>query len=267
VDGGSFLLVLLDEEPGVDLRELAKALAKALRCVRYDALNALKQNPYVPFKDLSAEAAENGRTCLDGFGVRAAVLPEEALPAPVRTFAVHNADALGDALHVQTDLAGKMRAIAWTDIEAASVAAVTETSIAHGLDGGRIQAGIRAARAASASMTRGLPSAARAAGPDFKPQSRTDTYELLCVMPAGKDMEIRFRSDQFNYDYLAERLSTNSDANFRALVEDVLPRATNAIVNSWAQDLVETGALPPSIDKHRLERLNQWLKLKAQHNL
>jgi len=76
----------------------------------------------------------------------------------------------------------------------------TQYGLAHGLDGGQIQEDIRAARAMSAAFHRGpAAAAAAAASGDFKPQSRTDTYELLCVMPRGADMEVRFRADQFTH--------------------------------------------------------------------
>jgi hypothetical protein len=260
---------MLDEQLPVEPRQLAGTLAKALGIVRYDALNALKRNPYIPFEDLSAEAAGAGLRVLSQDGVRAAVVGAERLPARPRAFTVHNADALEDGLRVQTSLAGKMRTVTWEEVEVVSAATVSETSIAHGLDGGRARDDVTAARyaaAASYGMV-GVSRAARSGQDEYKPQSKSELYQVLCVMPATAEVEIRFRADQFNYDYLGERLTANSAENFRLLAADVLGRAGRALANGWARVFVETGALPPPIDKHHLARLNLWLRLRAREGL
>jgi hypothetical protein len=267
VNSDLVLLVVLREELDFDPREVAKPLAKALRRVRYDVLNALKLNPWIPFTDLEPDTARAAAGCLAGAGIRAAVVKAERLPPEPRVFTIHNADALEGGLDVQTDLAGKMRTIPWDGIEAVSAATVSETSVAHGFDGGAIQQQIRDAQIASAVMTHGMVRASAMRQPDFKPESRTDVYQVLCVLPAGADVEIRFRADQFNYDYLEGRRKANSAENFRVLTGDVLARAQGALAHGWARGLAESGRLPPVVDRHRLARLNLWLRLRAREGL
>jgi len=266
---GAYLLVLLDERPAAEPRELAAALARVLGRVRYDVLSALKLNPHVPFADLSADAARAAAECLAAAGVRAAALPAERLPPAGRAFTVHRAAPGEEGLEVQTDLAGGGQVLAWDGTEAVSAATVTETSVPAGFDGGSIRENIQAARALSLALGPGLglPRMASAVEPDPSPASKTSTYVVLCVMPAGADFEVRMRADQLNYEYLGPRLSNNSAENFRALAAEVVSRAASARVHGWARNLAETGASPPALDRHGLARLNQWLRLLAREGL
>jgi hypothetical protein len=266
---GEFLLVILDEQPAVEPRELAGPLARALGRVRYDVLNAMKVNPHVPFADLSADEASAAAECLSAAGVRCAAVPAERLPPLGRAFTVHRAAPGEEGLEVQTDLAGARQVLPWGGIEAVSAATVIETSTAMGLDGGAIRAAVDTARTVPRMVRAGavvgiVPSHSRSMIPDPQPVSKTDTYAVLCVMPAGADGEVRMRADQLNYDYLGPRLSTKGAENFRALAADVVSRAGSATVHGWARRLAETGASPPVLDRHMLARLNQWLRLLAR---
>ena len=267
MSSGRFAVVLLDEELAVPVRELAAPLAKAIRMVRYDALNALKLNRYIPFRDLEAGAASAAVECLAGLGVKAVAVDADLLPPESRVFTVHNADALEGGLDVQTDLAGRMRTLEWADIEVVSAATVNETSTAHGFDGGAIHQQIRDARMAAASMGHGMLGASAMVQPDFKPKSRTDVYQVLCVMPREVEIDVRFRADQFNYDYLADRRRTNSAENFQLLAGDVISRTEGALVHGPARGLAESGALPPTTNKQGLARMNRWLRLRAREGL
>jgi hypothetical protein len=265
----AFLLVLLDEQPAVKPRDLAAPLARALRRLRYDVLNALKLNPHVPFADLSADEAAAGAECLSAAGVRSATVSAERLPPLGRAFTVHRAAPGEEGLEVQTDLTGTRQVLAWTGIEAVSAATVSETSVPAGFDGGSIRENIQAARALSLAMGPGLGLGrmASAIEPDPPPASKTSTYVALCVMPVGADFEVRMRADQLSYEYLGPRLSTNSAENFRMLAAEVVSRAASARIHGWARNLADVGAVPPAVDRHGLARLNQWLRLLAREAL
>ncbi|MHC4914407.1 MAG: hypothetical protein ACYTGB_02865 [Planctomycetota bacterium] len=267
MSGESFALVVLEEEFPVAARELAGPLAKAMKVVRYDALNALKLNPHIPFQDLDSGTASAAVECLAGAGVRAVAVDSRMLPGEPRIFTVHNADAVEGGLDIQTDLAGSMRMLEWEAIQVVSAATVSETTTAHGFDGGAIQQQIHDARIVSASMTHGMVGASAMAQPDFKPESRTDVYQVLCLMPREVEIEIRFRADQFNYDYLADRRKTNSAENFQLLAGDIISRVATALIHGPARALAESGTLPPPTDKHHLARMNRWLRLRAREGL
>ncbi len=255
-------LVILEEVLDKNPRELAGPLAKALGRVRYDVIGALKRNPYIPFKDLTFQAAEAGASCLAGVGVTAAIVDAGRLPPAPKVFTVHNARVEADGLAVQTDLVGRLRTVPWDGIEALSAATVSETSTAVGLDGGALREEVRMAREA---IHDGMGQLIQPEMPG--PLSRTDVYTVLCLLPRGADVEMRFRADQFNYDYLGERISTISSENFRIFAGDVLTRARGALVDPRARSLVETGEAPPVLDKKRLADYNLWLRLRAREGL
>lgn len=259
------MLVILEEALPVGPRELAGPLAKTLRRVRYDVLGALKQNPYVLFTDLDKEAAAAGAQCLADAGVRAAAVSAGRLPPQAKVFTVHNADAEEDSLAVQTDLAGKMRRVPWNGIEVISAASCSETYTPGGITGCSVEDSIEAAQRAH--LGAGFGGYQLRAPEIPRPQAKTDTYAVLCIMPRGADIEVRFRADQFNYDYLGERLVPDSEKNFRTLVADVLERAGGAVVNAWARELAEGGKAPPVLEKHRLAAYNRWLRLRARTGL
>lgn len=265
---GDFLLVLRDEELPVHPKDLAPKLAKLLRRVRYDVLNAMKLDPGIPFKDLSEQAAAEAVSVFEDAGARPAALPAEKLPADAKVFRVGKAVLEKEALSVQTDLAGSMRSLPWEGIAAVSAATISDISKPTGLSAVSVQDQIASAQALSNRLRGGmmLPRARRGKGVP-EPKTRTDTYAVLCLTARDADFEMRVRSDAFNYGYLAERLTTSSWENFRLLAGDILKRAPAARVGRWARDLAESGARPPVIDAHMLERRNRWLKLLALEGL
>lgn len=263
----AFVLVMLDEELPKPLPEWARVLAKALGRVSYDVIAAINRNPYFPLEGLSREEAEEAVAVLAGRGIRAAAVPAGKLPPAVRFHYIRNADVEDQGLSVQIDLAGrKLRLLPWTEIEALAAATLNLP-----LDSpAPAAAGPSIGRMAAQVIMPGYGGIARAMRPPQPPRERKprwDRFMVLALLPAGAPMELRFRADQFNYDYLGARLAPTGAANFRTFVADVAGRATRARLSPAVRELVASGKAPPEADAGRFQACTRWLALLARAGL
>jgi hypothetical protein len=266
--GNGQMIVILDDSKPLPFIELAGPLAKGLRRVRFDVLNKLKRDPYIPVDKLSGAEAQIARGCFEKAGVQVAVLEMSQMPADPKIFTVHNADVEDQGLSIQTDFSGSMRLMGWDQFDVIELGVIAETSTPMGFSAGNIQEDIQAAQLMSR-MQLGV-GANPMAGLRHKAhvnQSKTDTYEVLCIMPRDTDIEIRARSNQFNYDYLLKRKTLNSDANFRLLVSDLAGRVTYGMIGTHARRFLDSDALPAAVSKRDLLRHNLWLRLRARAGL
>lgn len=259
-DDGRAALVLLDERPAARPREMGPPLAAALGMVAYDVISAFNRSPLMPFDALPAGQAEQCAGILEGLGVRAAAVPTDRLPPSPQIFTVHNADVEADGLAVQTDLAGKMRKMPWDQILALSVARRSQSTGMTGMNSPPPAAG----GVGMGLGGMGMPTVRRR---PTQMKQQLDTGDVLAVMPAGAPVEIHFRADAFNYDYLAERLTTSSDKNFRLLASDLLAGASGARLSPAIRALVDAGTTPPAMAGDIFGRYNRWLKLLVVEGL
>jgi len=272
MSNGGFAVVLL-EELAKPPHEVAGELAKATGKLRYDVMAAFNRDPYVPLENLPGREAKAAVAVLADAGTRATALAMEKVPPPARIFNVHNADVEPDAFSVQTDIAGHMRQMPWNEIASVSVVTLSErVSTGSRAKGPSIAGGIaRAAGTLAFPGAAGLMGGGRARQRRMRRQSGPTTKEVetavLGLVPFSVPMELRIRANQFNYDYLGERLAQTSGENFRTLTGDVLARATSARVSEAARRFVEEGAAPAAMNGGRFGRLNRWLPLLAREGL
>jgi hypothetical protein len=264
----SSALVILSEELTAHPRELAPEIAPLLGMVLYDVVAAFNRSPVLPFEDLPDERAAAAAQRLTERGLPAAAVPAERLPPPAKVFTVHNADVEPGGLNVQTDLAGAMRELPWDGIAALSVATIT---VSRGMSGMRQSS--TAARAAGmmvglAGGRLGLRSMRRRARDDHKRaramKQRFDSSEVLALLPREAPVELRFRGNAFNYDYLGERLSASVRDNFRTFARDLLERAGGARVSAGLRALAESGTDSPQMSVGAFSAYNRWLRLMAE---
>jgi len=267
--GNKFALVLLDEAAKVPA-EIYDELARLLGRVRYDVIGAFKRSPGLPFEDLDAGGAEAAARALAGCGVRAAAVPAGRLPAFPKVLTVHKAELPeGGGLSVQTDYVGTMREMPWEEIAGLSAATITESSAPLGSAGpsvGRQVAG--AAARVAVGLTFGVPViSGRPRLAPKAPAPRVEVYGVLAVSAFGVPLEIRFREDMLNYEFLGGRKTAKAAQNFRVLAGELLHKAPRARASSAFRALAETGAAAPAMDPHEFARHNRWLKLLAAEGL
>ncbi len=266
--GNGQMIVVLDDSRPLPFIELAGPLAKGLRRVRFDVLNKLKRDPYIPVDELSPAEAQTARACFEKAGVQVAVLEMSQMPPDPKIFTVHNADVEEEGLSIQTDFSGSMRLMGWNQFDVIELGVVAETSTPMGFSASKIQDDIQAAQLMSRmQLGVGVNPMGGLRAKSHTPQSKTDTYEVLCIMPRDTDIEIRARSNQFNYDYLLKRKTLNSKGNFRLLVSDLAERITYGMIGTHARRFLDSDLQPPAVSKRDLLAHNLWLRLRARAGL
>jgi hypothetical protein len=251
-------LVILSEDVRINLPELGPALAAELGMVAYDVIAAFNRSRVLPFENIPDEKAETAAAFLSGRGVPAAAVSCELLPPDAKIFTVHNADALEAGLDVQTDLAGKMRTIPWERVTVLSAARMTSTrTVSTGPRpnrnlgaGGGMRGGLRFPRIK-------MP----------RKKTRSETCEVLALLPAGTAVELRFQSNAFNFDYLGDRLAGSTRENVRTFGRDLVERSSGARVSPGLRALVEDGRPPPEMASDGFRQYNRWLRLLAEAGL
>jgi hypothetical protein len=255
-------LVLLSEKLPAHPRELGPVLAPALEMMAYDVIAAFKRSPMLPFEELPDAAAEAAVRALEQAGASAAAVPSERLPAEPKVFQVHNADVEEGGLNVQVDLVGNMRLIAWNAFELINAVTITTTRR-------KTQPRPRSGTSASGPRVGGM----RAGGLRFRPiriptsTSETEHTEVIAIWPQGADIEVRFHSNAFNFDYLNERLASSTRENMRILARDLDERVESALLGPGFLALAREGASPPEMTEVQLTRYNRWLLLRDREGI
>lgn len=192
---------------------------------------------------------------LDRAGFPTVLLPYHSLVRAPAPFVLPNADAYSDGLHIQVDLKGTMQTLPWAALSMVSIECIRPQNIGKGAmvaidvprvrprgwDGVAHRATTRPISAAGfltgflmpdipGAITRDDPDegvvCAHASDPESAQPLPPEVWlELFALKPL---MRLRIRQTVFNYDYLAERLTTNSRLNFALLIRDILKFAPNA---------------------------------------
>jgi hypothetical protein len=251
-------LVILSENAELELPRTGPELAAELGMVAYDVIAAFNRSRVLPFESLPDAKAEAAAALLEARGVPAAAVAADLLPPDPQVFAVRNADALEAGLDVQTDLAGHMRTVPWERVAVLSAARMTASR--------QVSTGPRVSPAARGSSGMGM-------GLRFprikmpRKEKRSETCEVLALLPAAAAVEMRFHSNGFNFDYLAGRLSSSARENIRTFGRDLVERASGARVAPGLRALVEEGLNPPEMSSDEFRRYNRWLRLLVEAGL
>jgi hypothetical protein len=262
---GKFALVLLEEGAPLAAAEIYGELARLLGRVRYDVIGAFRRSPGIPFEDLDGGQAEAAVRMLADSGVRAAAVPAERLPPFPKIYTVHKAIPARGSLSVQTDYVGTMQELPWDQVAALSAATLPGGSAPAGSGGGP-SVGTQIASAVAWSAAVGVPLL-----PSFHQMKRSaaghpprppEPCEVLALAPFDAPVEMRFRANELNYEFLGERMTGSSGGNFRAFAGDLLRGAARARVSAAARALAEGGS-PPPLGADEFGRHNRWLKLLA----
>lgn len=261
--------ILFRNGPPDDWCRAAGVLDKASPTLaRGDATRACRfGHGLVPVPLPEAEAVEVAGA-LDRAGFPTVLLPFKSVihaPAP---FMLSNADAYPDAFHIQVDATGRMQSLPWVAIRMLLIACVkprgplasnlsastaprvrpenwaqerrvTPSPLMQGMNalGEALMANAYGYWSGDLGHYRvgtyGTPHLPEAAPP--APRKPEVWMELFVLKPL---MRLRIQQDAFNYDYLAERLTTSSRKNFASMLRDIL---------QFAPDAAKVGQIGPAL--------------------
>lgn len=209
-----------------------------------DAKTRLRHLPAVWPDEFSEDAAKEAAQRLQSLGVRAAAVPVTDVPDLRQARALHHVQCRGEGFVIMSIAGEPERTIGWPDLALLSVAEVAglrQESVSNVPDGVfRHAPGI--ASVGVTNSERGLE------------------IWLIAVSPF---QAYRIDAELMNYEYLKDRLSPSTDANFAQLVSDIRRHATNLTLTSSAQAyLSESTRGPqrmPSPGAHRDAVAAHWV--------
>lgn len=251
--------VLFRDGPPDDWPRAAQVLdAASPTLARGDATRACRFGfGLVPAPLPEPEALEVA-AALDRAGFPTVLLPFRSIVRAPAPFILSNADAYPDGFHIQVDLQGTMQTLPWASVRLVLVECVRSRGVStsklpsgtgprlrpdgwnsHSFRTSPLLAGI--GMVGEALMVEAHNGYWRGDWDDYRvsPHGSVNTpepeppaplppevwLELFTLKPL---MRLRIRQAAFNYDYLAERLTTSSRQNFAQLLRDILKFAPAA---------------------------------------
>jgi len=193
---------------------------------------------------------------LEAAGVPVVVVPEDAVPrvdSELPLIRVHG--ALGDGLHVQSDVRGTVKAIPWDAMRACFC------TRQHSVRGGPTQLDRADSEFIAFSMQSGAArSSMRFRAAPRPPQARTECT-LLVEGRSGRCFSARFTEQEVRYAYLGPRQRPSSALNFRLFLSDLMRYCPRAFFPSSTREVAAGRGMRAARvrDKVDYERYLKWV--------
>jgi hypothetical protein len=207
-----------------DPEELVQLVAALPGMDRFSANYVVRSLPRIIPYALDRDSAAQAASQIRDLGLTATAIPASEVPALLHAKHVHHLRVSDETLEsIETE--GEPHSWPWDAVTAISVGVVPSTAPNHQRP---------APAAASGSSHRSWNDGARIPS-KHRP-------EVFLVLNDGQE-SLRFASDEMNYEYLGERLSTSSSANFKLLVRDLVSHADKAWITPSTRAFLDRGPM------------------------
>lgn len=208
-----------------DPEQLHKLMMQLLDLDRVTAMQVIRALPGVIPQTLSQHTAADAAAEIRQLGLNAAAIPASDVPDLSHALQTHHL-RITDETIATADSPEESPAWSWNEVAVISVGVVPSTAPGH-----YHSPPVLASGSSHHSWSDGLKTSAK-----HRP-------EAFVVLADGR-VALRFASDEFNYEYLADRLSTSSGANFRQLVKDLVSHAGGAWVTPSTRAFLDRSPVP-----------------------
>lgn len=255
------------------VKPLAMAIQQATGAIPYDATRRARDARGILMEDLSAAQAEALVGELAALGVDAgladaAVLPDVDRPERVRAVQVET-----EGLDVQTGYVERFERLPWSQIQLVNVCRVVELqtkAVRQETRRGKrstFSPGNMFARAVGgrlgASLHRSFSPSARSK--QWTHKLSPDEHYVADIQTAAPPRILRVRSNDCNYQYLADRRQERAEWNFHTMLSDVATLGESVLIAPPAQRFIEGSDLADEMaaDLRAFTEYNRWLFLAA----
>lgn len=236
-----------------------ESLKRAFRSVSFltdlDALTLGRDAFGILIKNLEAKDAANLQGALKVEGVLTEIVPEQNLPPLPPAKHVHRLNCTPDALLIYDPL-GRAFPLNWNHLLIIAAGQVQLTEFR------RIEKQKPSLRLHGRISFETLPE------PQYTTREEKTDRLILELVIARAALRYSAEADKFNYQYLGERQTKDSAANFALLVQDLTRHAPSAAINRGAYYLREQSPTPFSYpSKNAFYEEVTWLLWRLRESL
>lgn len=185
------------------------------------------QLPGILNSSYDRETAVSLADAIQRLGLQASAVPVGEIPDIVHVHQTHHVQLTDDSLEAM-DTSEHLQACAWSAISVISVGVLPSSA----------PAGFHAPPTLSSGSSRRTWNE----GVRVSAKHRPEAYVILSDGQPG----LLLASDEMNYEYLGDRMSTSSGSNFKLLIQDLVSRATGAWVTPSTLAFLEHVPVPRS---------------------
>ena len=243
---GEFSVLLDSSEPLEGWDKYVDEMVSVLGKTRYDVARAVRSARGIVFDSLDPRQAERAISALARMGRAARMIETSHIPPLDPVYTIRNADCTPEGLMIQIGYTAKLKSLPWREVRLISACSVRRTKIRREAPrrGIKVRLGLTGP---TVTMTRG------------RERTRKEEFEegLCDVFTLDPVLHIRINSRGFNYDYLAERLTSAASGNFFLLVSDLVRMSPNARLAADASTFAEGNYPPEPLDVSEFDAINR----------
>jgi hypothetical protein len=251
---------LLDEKLPLPVESLSHILQEGMGGIALDHHHTLHLQHGWIARGVDQPVAERLVALLEDRGHPALSKREDRLVGVERRFVVTGGELRTDALLIQENLAGSLRAVPWESLAVValgSVPVLRERAV-------KVREETRGVNK-MVLMTTGIPLRTKKAGLVTRFEKVEDEGILLhLVVLEDPALVLEIRPVRFDYHYLGDRIAGTPAENFRLLLDDLARFAGGAHWTDMSRRFLQQGILEPEFtDEKDFLRYTRWITEKT----
>jgi hypothetical protein len=251
---------LLEEKLPLPVESLSRLLQEALGGVAFDYHHTLHTQHGWIARGVEQPVAERLVALLETRGHPALSKREDMLVGVERRFVVASGELREDALLIQENLAGSLRAVPWDALAVVALGSVPVTRE----KAVKVREKTRSVNKMIL-MTTGIPLRTKKTGLVTRFEKVEDEGILLhLVVLEDPALVLEIRPVRFDYHYLGDRIAGTPAENFRLFLDDLARWAGKAHWTDMSRRFLQEGVLePPFTDEKDFLRYTRWITEKT----
>ena len=251
---------LLDEQLPLPVESLSHILQEGMGGIALDHHHTLHiQHGWIA-RGVEQPVAEHLVALLEARGHPALAKREDGLVGVERRFVVTSGELREDALFIQANLAGSLRAVPWDSLAVVSIGSVPVTR-EKAVKAREETRGLNKA----VLMTTGIPLRTKKTGLVTRFETVRDEGILVhLVVREESALVLEIRPARFDYHYLGDRIAGTPAENFQLFLDDLARLSGKAHWTDMSRRFLQEGILePPFTDEKDFLRFTRWITEKT----
>ncbi len=251
---------LLEEKLPLPVESLSLLLQEAIGGVAFDYHHTLRTQHGWIARGIEQPVAERLVALLEQQGHPALAKSEDRLVGVEHRFVVANGELREDALLIQENLAGSLRAVPWDALAVVAIGSVPVTRE----KAVRVREETRGVNKAVL-LTTGIPLRQKKAGLVTRFETVKDEGILVhLVVREEPALVLEIRPARFDYHYLGDRIAGTLVENFHLFLDDLARFAGKAYWTDMSRRFRAEGVLEPGFtDEKDFLRYTRWITEKT----